>query len=377
MKLFALMMLVLLGFAFHVEAALTYFETYEENQKAFVQKAGEHFFQSWVMEGKPGLQTDLALYRNHSARLIVISSGLHGVEGYVGSSLQRAAMDQIKNRDDLKTDVLFVHALNPWGMQQKRRVNQNNVDLNRNFQTAPNLHQKKNDDYLKINSFLNPGSELKIGFFHRLGFFYDALRLIAENSIETLRKSILLGQYSESKGLYFGGTSPDELQSRIDLLLRKDLKDYKQIVWIDLHTGHGERAKLHLLANDSKSEDKEKLQKLFSSRPIDFGDQKNFYKTDGDMVSYLNLQSTPQREILAICFEFGTMNSQKTMGSIESLRRMVIENQGFQNGYQNQESKTEAETLFTDMFFPHDENWQTSALDQMTNALKPLLETPL
>lgn len=356
-------------------ADLMYFNTYEENKKAFVDLAGEKLFQSWPLKSNPELTTDLALYHYEgNENLLVFSSGLHGIEGYVGSSLQRQLMAQIKEFKKMKTDILFVHALNPWGMKNKRRVNENNVDLNRNFHTTPDLYQQKNEDYLKINSFLNPTDKLNLGFLHRLGFFYDSIRLILANSIETLRRSILVGQYMEAKGLYFGGQEPDELQLKIDILFQKDLISYKNVTWIDLHTGYGERAKLHLLANDSKSEAGQKIQALFPNNPIDFGDQKNFYKTNGDLLSYLILKNSPKQQVQGVAFEYGTMDSQKTLGSIESLRRMVIENQGFNHGYADEETKLKTTELFSNMFFPQEPEWKKNIESQTQGLLKPFIQ---
>lgn len=354
-------------------AELLYFNSYEENKKAFTELAASHLRTSWSLKNHSDLTTDLALYSYDSDELLVFSSGLHGIEGFVGSSLQRALMDQIKDRKKLKSDILFVHALNPWGMKNKRRVNENNVDLNRNFSIQPDLYAQKNEDYLKINSFLNPDSPLSLGILHRLGFITHSIQLILSYSIETLRKSILIGQYFEPKGLYFGGRDKDDLQLNIDILFQKNLSHYKNITWIDLHTGYGERAKMHLLANDSQSESGKSIQKLFPKHPIDFGDQKNFYKTTGDLVSYLISKSTAQQQIHGVTFEYGSMDSQKTLGSIESLRRMVIENQGFHHGYVDDNTKTTAQKLFEDMFFPQESDWKEKVEKQTWDVLSPLL----
>ncbi len=234
---------------------------------------------------------------------------------------------------------------------------------------------KKNEDYSRISSFLNPNWPIELGFFHRLGFLTQALQLIFKNGMEPLRKAILAGQYTENKGLYFGGTQADELEPHIDQLFSQDLIRYQKIIWIDLHTGYGERGQLHLLANDSRASSSPLLQKMFPNKKIDFGDQKNFYKTDGDMVTYLNLKSTPARPVLAIAFEYGTMDSQKTLGSVESLRRMVIENQLYQNGATDSSAEIEVRRLFKEMFFPQDENWKLTIFEQTENTLEPLMES--
>ena len=68
-----------------------------------------------------------------AARLLVLSSGIHGVEGYFGSAVQLAWLDALAHRaPTVETGVLLIHAINPYGFAWRRRWNENNVDLNRN-----------------------------------------------------------------------------------------------------------------------------------------------------------------------------------------------------------------------------------------------------
>lgn len=254
--------------------------------------------------------------------------------------------------------------MNPWGMKNKRRVDENNIDLNRNFIEGSEAFKIANPDYLKINSFLNPAESVSINFFQRFGFLARSIQLIIQFGIEPLRKSILIGQYSESKGLYYGGTAVSYLKHKVDELLKTTLASYKKILWIDLHTGYGEKGKLHLLANDENSKEGQRLKARFKDQKIDFGNQKNFYKSTGDLAAYLNSKSSSTQEITALVFEYGTMDSQKTLGSIESLRRMVLENQGVQNGYLTDESRFKTFELFQEQFFPQDSEWKKSIKDQ-------------
>ncbi len=350
------------------KAELKYLNTYEENKSEFIKIAGLHLLPAWPLKSNQNLTTDLALYKNNSDQLIVFSSGLHGIEGFVGSALQRQLMQNLKE----KSDVLMIHSLNPWGMNHLRRVNADNIDLNRNFSVDQKLYENKNDDYLKINSFLNPAEKLELGFGHKFFFIFQSVKLILNYGMESLRKSILIGQYSEKNGLYFGGQIQSELQPHVDELFQTTLSKYKKVIWIDLHTGYGARGQLHILANDSKSASGQRISNLFKNQKVDFGDQKNFYKSTGDLCDYLNSKSTSQTEITAVVFEYGTMDSQKTLGSIESLRRMVIENQGFHQGYSDAESKIKNNEMFRDMFFPQEQAWKDSVLKQTENIIEKL-----
>ena len=107
--------------------------------------------------------------------VVLVVSGTHGVEGYLGSALQRHHLETLDPATfdpadlDLATlegeishgerDVafIFVHALNPYGFSWVRRVNEDNVDLNRNFVDWTQSHPR-NDDYGLLADTLVPAS---------------------------------------------------------------------------------------------------------------------------------------------------------------------------------------------------------------------------
>ncbi len=310
------------------------------------------------------LITDVTWIKAHrpNQNLIVMVSGIHGIEGFTGSAIQSYKLDQLKKPKN-GPDYLFIHALNPYGFKNFRRVDKENVDLNRNFSIDPKEFKKFSQNYYDINSFLNPDQELKLSVFSRFGFLVSSANLILKYSLEPLRQAILLGQHQAPKGLYFGGADYQYQKKVIDQLTEKVFADYKKIFVIDLHTGYGERSKLHILVNSHQQKSAPELIKIFSEKRIDFGDQKKFYKVSGDLISYLESKSTKDHIILGAVFEFGTLNSQTTMGSIESLRRMVLENQKFHFGAADK-AKSEVDELFKEMFYPSDLYWRESVLEK-------------
>lgn len=305
---------------------------------------------AWVQAKKP------------NTHLIIVVSGLHGIEGFVGSAVQSRMLTNIK--PNIKSDYLFVHALNPYGFKNFRRVDRSNVDLNRNLVTNPIDFTNSNNAYSNIDFFLNPKTSAQLSFFSHLNFIYNSVKLILQYSIDSVRQSILLGQHQFSKGLYFGGFNYQYQKKIMDQLHEDIIKNYDKVMIVDLHTGYGERKKLHILVNSKKQPSAAELIKVFSEPRIDFGDQKNFYKVTGDLVSYMESKSTLNKPILAVVFEYGTLNSQKVTGSIESLRRMVLENQKFQFGFEKKSESQEIDTLFKDMFYPDDNGWRQSAFEQ-------------
>src|SRR5688572_7001224 len=81
------------------------------------------------------LTIDVASLGNVAAeRVVVVSGGLHGPEGFFGSAVQTAWLAKRKAAalpESLR--ILLLHALNPFGFAWRRRWNESNVDLNRNF----------------------------------------------------------------------------------------------------------------------------------------------------------------------------------------------------------------------------------------------------
>ena len=66
--------------------------------------------------------------------LLVLISGTHGVEGFCGSGCQVGYLtDQLYEALSPTSGAMLIHALNPFGFAWRRRVNEGNVDLNRNF----------------------------------------------------------------------------------------------------------------------------------------------------------------------------------------------------------------------------------------------------
>lgn len=353
------------------------FETHREHFEKSLSELSDYDVEkmNWMVKSDQKLATAVAIVKNKKVRpekILVMSSGIHGVESYVGSSVQLAFINEYLNRPQKKFDFAFVHILNPWGMKNNRRVNVDNVDLNRNFLADASEFKMKNEAYEKIDSFLNPKTKLQLHFAHQFMFILDSAYYILRYSMDSLRRAILSGQYHLPQGLYYGGAQNDPLKTSIDLFIEQKLADYKEVYWIDLHTGYGERGRLHLLANEKNDVHAQRLQDFFPTRHIDFGSANKFYKTTGDLISYLTgkMKST---HFAGIAFEYGTMNSQKSLGSIESLRRMVVENQCYQ--FQcDVDQRKHVESLLLSMYNPPENDWWQLITKQTQDIFDQILE---
>lgn len=298
-------------------------------------------------------------------------SGTHGIEGFTGSAIQRWLLDQ--KLDNTKTAILMIHGFNVYGFKNSRRVNENNIDLNRNFILSQSQLKAEDSSYAELDSFLNPKSPPEINFYSRYSFIFKSVFNIAKYSLESLRSSILKGQYSFPNGVFYGGEQNQTQSILMSDLIETFMKPYKKIFLVDLHTGYGERAKLHLLAGKAADANSLILQKVFNAGEIDFSDKKKFYAVQGEMLTYFinKIKLTVDAEIASVIFEYGTLNSQTTLGSIESLRRVVLENQNFHFPAAPDTSR-DIKMLYREMFYPSDENWRRRVLQQTSEKMKTL-----
>lgn len=171
-----------------------------------------------------------------AANLLVLSSGCHGIEGFCGSAIQIDRLDDDAwfaacQRGDLA--LLYIHALNPYGFSWERRVTQENVDLNRNFQdfAAP---LADNPDYRAVAKLLLP-ERCPPTLASTLGLYGYALR----HGRKALQAAISRGQHGDPRGLFFAGTEPTWSNRQLRQILRQHGRQCRRIGWIDVHTGLG------------------------------------------------------------------------------------------------------------------------------------------
>ncbi len=104
------------------------------------------------------LTIDIASLGERGAqRILLHTSGLHGVEAFAGSAVQLATL---ANPPALPAGcgLVLVHAVNPYGMAWLRRANENNVDLNRNFLRRDERWEGAPALYPRLDPLLNPPS---------------------------------------------------------------------------------------------------------------------------------------------------------------------------------------------------------------------------
>ena len=181
------------------------------------------------------LATDAAWIGPDDARdVLVVLSGVHGVEGYCGSGVQLDLMAHCTL--DEGQALLLVHAVNPYGFAWDRRVTEEGCDLNRNFVDF-SRGPPANPGYERIADALLPRS-LEPAALAAAEATLAAYRTeVGELAFQTARKS---GQYVDPKGMFFGGFGPSAAQQTLAAIARDfGLARRRMVTVVDIHTGLG------------------------------------------------------------------------------------------------------------------------------------------
>jgi hypothetical protein len=162
---------------------------------------------------------DYAFLDQSSEVSLVHLSGVHGVEGYLGSAAQTHALELRKF--PVGVNLLFVHAVNPYGMSWYRRVNSQNVDLNRN-----------GVDFSKPRP-------AKPAVFLGKSFWWNAIKSLGLHGYRATAQAIAGGQYQDPRQIFFGGSVlQPELESLAKNIFPIFPRTRRWILW-DVHTGLG------------------------------------------------------------------------------------------------------------------------------------------
>lgn len=254
-----------------------------------------------------------------ASRLLLVSSGCHGVEGYCGSGVQVAALRDaawLQQAATAGVTVLFLHAVNPYGFSHIRRVTHENVDLNRNFQDF-GRPLPDNPAYRELHPLLVP-EQWPPGLLNKASIAW----YIARRGMKAMQAAVSGGQYAFADGLFYGGREPTWSNVTLRQVLRTHAGQARQLGWIDLHTGlgptgHGE------LGYAGRADDAAGLARARAWWDRPDTPLKSLY--DGSSVSArvtglmwdAVYDECPQADITSLAIEFGT---QPLMQVLQALR---------------------------------------------------------
>lgn len=280
---------------------------YDDGSERFfdiAQEAGADVF-SIPVRREDGLKNSVAIFRQGAdpKKFLVHISGTHGPEGYVGSAIQIAALHYIKKHNiyakhrqeeaalidsnaavvvdnsgtilaediaiptdkswselsaatsantssasSLPPTLVFVYALNPYGFKYHRRVNENNVDLNRNFLSQEEWSYVKSLDpdyarHIELQHVINPTSRpFSVLMLNELYTLALSGYYVLKYGVNTIKTALVAGNYINPAGYSYGGVEYTQSTKNLMHLLIEMLDiphQAERFVLIDVHSGLG------------------------------------------------------------------------------------------------------------------------------------------
>ena len=314
--------------------------------------------------------------------LIVLTTGVHGIEGYIGSVMLDVFFGEVyPTLDANDTGILVIANVNPYGMKYMRRYNENNVDLNRNFILDWESHDlSSNKEYPKVDRFLGPTGKIGNALWHEAGFYLSLGKTAITEGADTISDALLTGQYEYPQGVYYGGTGDEASTVYLKDVFSRCLESgYENIVHIDIHSGYGPRYNMVIFNSVYETMTEAESQAAFNYAPIIAYDSESFYATTGDTTDFfyrLADSTGSEKGLFSTCFEFGTIGD-SFFDTILSLKYTVDENR---NHWYPTSNKTSAEIVrqnYLELFYPTETQWREKAVEDFTNATLGVLEAKL
>lgn len=350
-------------FAADYFAARDSFSRLAERQAAWTQRCP---IQAQPIAGKE-LTLDAAYYGAPSpARLVIISSGIHGAEGFAGSALQQQLIDELRAMPPVPSScgLLLIHAINPYGFAHLRRVNENNIDLNRNC--LAQFPGPVNSAYGTFDPLLNPTSPPGWDLF-KVKLLWAGIR----HGMRAGKQAIASGQYAFAKGLFYGGTERQQSITIFEQLLRRaSAENTRQVLHIDLHTGLGRYGHYKLLTDlAEKSHELRQLQKWFGADKVITSQAKktSMYPAFGDIGELTQVVFDHCRVYLAI-LEFGTYSLWHTLAVLRAENRLHY------YGKLDSAAGRKIKADFQQTFCPADPRWRLAILERGGKVLRQAID---
>lgn len=266
--------------------------------------------------GEP-LAVDVARFGSpdRDAVLIVVS-GVHGIEGFAGSACQLAFMDHAAGGLAAPPGaIVFVHALNPSGFAHWRRVNEDNVDLNRNFidHTRP---PPANPLYATLHPLLLPPSwsaSDRAAAERQLG---DVVRSAGVRVVQT---AITSGQYTHADGLFYGGRAPVWSNRLWRELVQRHVANARRVAVVDIHTGLGAHGEAEIIFRGRRDAPSIERARVWYGPRVTTSEDGTSSSTEIDGNTPRAVEDAMQDgELTAITMELGTLPPQEVLAALRA-----------------------------------------------------------
>lgn len=338
--------------------------TYKNARRLFLERCHElgvavDSYEHPTLVGAQGemLSVDCALIGNPDAKgLLIISSGVHGAEGFCGSGCQAALL-----KDDVLIErvrsglhaILLIHAINPYGFSYMRRVTEEGVDLNRNFVDFSHP-RPANKAYEGIHSLLLPKNWPPSAVVKFKGFAW-----LLRNGMRAAKDAVGGGQYTHPDGLCYGGTGPTWANLTLHEILRTYGKGRAHIAWLDVHTGLGKYGAVEKIHLDRDTKNLGAVREVWGPEVTSMHAKEPGQKASSSTITGLITETVydecPDAEFLGIALEYGTVPVKAVIQALRHDHWVARLGDAASDG-QRQAAKQE---MFQ-AFFGDTDDWKTS-----------------
>jgi Protein of unknown function (DUF2817) len=300
------------------------------------------------------------------SRVLIVTSGLHGVEGFFGSAIQVALLEDILQRDGVPSGVaiVLVHAPNPIGFSKIRRFDDKNIDLNRNFLLRGEEFKGCPDRHAELDWLLNRRRPPR-----RFDPFpIRASLAIARYGLDAVKQAVAGGQYEYPLGLFFGGKGPSRTQSLLKEQLPRWVGGAERVMHIDFHTGIGRWADYKLLLVKAMEDRKARLAEVFGADKVESGSTGGV-EARGDSITWCCKEVLRDRHYVGVVAEFGTYPV------IPVLSALRAENQAYHWGEPHSPSTLRAKSRLKEVFVPEDPAWRSLTVTKGVEIVQRAIES--
>jgi Protein of unknown function (DUF2817) len=317
------------------------------------------------LRGRDGEELAMDVVRDgppDAERLLVVSSACHGVEGFCGSGVQTALLQDAGFRTaarEARVAVLHIHALNPYGFSWWRRTTQENVDLNRNFQDFSRA-LPVNTGYDTIAHWLVPESWPPTPeIVARLE------RASREMGPAATQQAISGGQYAHPEGLFYGGLNPTWSHVTLRHVLREEATRCRRLAWIDLHTGLGpEGVGERIFACRDDAAALARARDWWGEGITSIYDGSSTSAPLTGMMWLAAYEEAPQAEYTGMALEYGTVPLEATLDALRA-------DQWLENHPETDEAKRQTiKQQLRDAFYIDRDDWKARIVEQALDAAR-------
>jgi hypothetical protein len=210
---------------------------------------------------------------------------------------------------------MLIHALNPFGFASLRRVNEANVDLNRNFQDfSKSLPPSAGYEFL--HEYLIPeeweGDQ-------RAKADAALQKYIVTNGMKTFQAELTKGQYIRPNGLFYGGREASWSNGILrEILSDKVLETVKRLAVLDIHTGLGKPGFGEPIYVGPTTQGYEIAKRWYGEEVKSTMQGTSVSAAITGSIADAFPRSGPGLEIIYLALEFGTVSSMEVLSALRA-----------------------------------------------------------